>query len=135
VDAPGNSQVADLVKPTVQKLGGVGRGTSFFDPLAFRSVTERRFGTAGRNILRGPGLVNLDFGLFRDFSLSERLKMQLRAEVFNLTNTPHFNNPGSNVSSMTLNPDGSIRSLGGYTEITSARGDERQFRFALRFSF
>jgi hypothetical protein len=134
LDAPGNSQTADQVKPAVERIGKIGRGASFFDPLAFRSVTERRFGNSGRNILRGPGLVNLDFGLFRDFSLGERVKMQLRSEVFNFTNTPHFNNPGANVSSMTLNTDGAIRALGGYTEVTSARGDERQFRFALRFS-
>lgn len=134
LNAPGNSQVADLVKPKVEKLGGVGRGSSFFDPLAFRAVTEPRFGTAGLNILRGPGVVNLDGGLFRDLYARERWKVQLRAEAFNVTNTPHFGNPGASVSSMILNPDGSIRSLGGYTEITSAT-DQRQFRFALRFSF
>lgn len=135
LNAPGNSQVADLVKPAVQKFGHVGRGRPFFDPLAFRSITEPRFGNAGLRILRGPGVVNLDFGLFRDFRLTERWKLQFRTEVFNLTNTPHFNNPGTSVSSMSLNPDGAIRSLGGFSEVTSARGDERQFRFALRVSF
>jgi hypothetical protein len=135
LNAPGNSQVADLVKPTVEKLGNVGRGASFFDPLAFGSIIDARFGTAGLNILRGPGLVNLDLGLFRNFALSERFTLQFRAEAFNSTNTPHFNNPGTNVSNMQLNPDGSIRALGGYTEVTSALADERQFRFALRFFF
>jgi hypothetical protein len=67
--------------------------------------------------------------------LSERFQLQFRGEAFNATNTPHFNNPGANVSSMVLNPDGSVRTLGGYTEITSARADERQIRFALRLSF
>jgi hypothetical protein len=85
--------------------------------------------------LRGPGLVNVDLGIFRAFRLSERFQLQLRGEAFNATNTPHFNNPGANVSSMVLNADGSIRTLGGYTEITSARADERQVRFALRLSF
>ncbi len=135
LNAPGNSQTADQVKPGVERLGQIGRGQSFFDPLAFRSVTQPRFGTAGRNILRGPGLVNLDFGLFRDFNVTERWKVQFRGEAFNLSNTPHFNNPGGNVSSMTLNSDGTIRALGGFTEVTSARGDERQFRLALRISF
>lgn len=135
LNAPGNSQVADRAKPSVEKLGGVGRGASFFDPFAFRSVTEPRFGDAGLRILRGPGLVNLDFGLFRDFRLSERWTLQFRGEAFNLSNTPHFNNPGGNVSAMQLNADGSIRRLGGYSEVTSAQPDERQVRFALRIFF
>jgi outer membrane receptor protein involved in Fe transport len=135
LNAPGNSQVADQVKEEVEIFGNHGPGQSYFDPLAFRAVTGARFGTAGLNILRGPGLVNLDLGIFRAFQLSERFQLQFRAEAFNATNTPHFNNPGANVSSMVLNNDGSIRSLGGYTEITSARADERQVRFALRLSF
>ncbi len=134
LNAPGNSQVADLVKPKVQIFGNVGRGSSFFDPLAFRAITEPRFGNAGLNVLRGPGVVQLDVGLFREFSLSEKLKLQFRSEAFNIGNTPHFGNPGATASSMILNPDGSIRSLGGYTEVTSA-SDQRELRFALRLSF
>ncbi|MEK7405271.1 MAG: TonB-dependent receptor [Acidobacteriota bacterium] len=141
LDAPGSRQRADQVKTTVNKLGGVGRGQSFFDPLAFAPVTEARFGTAGFNSLRGPGAVNLDVGLFREFRVQERWRIQFRAESFNFTNTPHFNNPGGNVSNLQLNQDGSIRSLGGYTEITGTSGtgregiDERVFRFGVRISF
>jgi hypothetical protein len=140
LNAGGNSQRADQVKP-VRYLGGTGRGQSWFDPFAFAPVSEVRFGTAGFNSLRGPRYSNLDFGLFREFRITERVRAQFRAEAFNFTNTPHFGNPGTNSSSMTLNPDGTIRSLGGYTEITSTRGtgregiDERQFRFGLRLSF
>ena len=66
--------------------------------------------------------------------MTERFKLQVRAEMFGVTNTPQFGNPGATVSSMTLNADGTIRALGGYTEITSASG-ERQIRFAAKFSF
>jgi hypothetical protein len=141
LDAPGNSQRADQVKPAVRILGGAGRGQSFFDPLAFAPVTEARFGTAGFNSLRGPGLVNVDLGLFREFRVKERWRVQFRAESFNFTNTPHFSNPGRNVSDLQLNPDGSVRSLGGFTEITGTTGtgregiDERVFRLGLRISF
>lgn len=135
LQAPGNSQVADQVKVEVAVPGGVGPGNPYFDPLAYRAITTARYGNAGLNNLRGPGLVNVDAGLFRNFKLSEKLALQFRAESFNLSNTPHFNNPGSNVSSMQLNSDGSVRSLNGYSEITSAQSDERQFRFALRLFF
>jgi hypothetical protein len=138
---PGSSQIADQVKPEVKILGGVGKGQSFFDPLAFAPVTQARFGTAGFNSLRGPGIVNWNFGVTRAFSLTERLGLQFRMEAFNFSNTPHFANPGGNVSNMVLNADRTIRSLGGYSEVTSVANtgrdgiDERMFRFGLRISF
>jgi len=135
VNAPGSTQTADQVKPEVEILGNVGRGESYFDPYAFAAVTDVRFGNVGRNTLRGPGLTNLDVSLFRDFRITERWKIQFRAEAFNLTNTPAFNNPGATVSAPTRQPDGTIINLNGYTEITSAQPTERQFRFALKVSF
>lgn len=133
----GNAQTADQVKPVVAKLGGVGRGNSWFDPYAFRPIpnNEVRFGNTGRNILRGPGPTNLDASIFRDFALTERFKLQFRAEAFNISNTPAFNNPGATVSSATRNAAGEITNLGGYTEITGAQNTERQFRFALKLMF
>lgn len=135
VNAPGNTQTADQVRPDVKILGQVGRGNSYFDPNAFAPVTAVRFGNSGRNILRGPGLVNLDASLFRTFHFSERFGLQFRAEVFNVSNTPAFNNPGATASALTRRPDGTILNLNGYTEITSAQATERQIRLALRLSF
>ncbi|MBI4903639.1 MAG: TonB-dependent receptor [Acidobacteria bacterium] len=134
VNAPGNTQTADQVKPEVQILGGHGVGQSYFDPLAFAAVTEVRFGTTGRNILRGPGVFNIDSSLFRTFRMTERFGLQVRAEMFGVTNSPVFNNPGNTVSSMTLNADRTVRALNGYTEITGA-GGERVIRFAAKFTF
>jgi hypothetical protein len=135
VDAPGNTQTADQVLPQVAILGGVGRGNSYFDPNAFVPVTAVRFGNSGRNILRGPGQVNLDASIFRDFRITERWKLQFRAEAFNVSNTPAFNNPGATASSPTRRADGSIINLNGYTEITTALDTARQFRFALKLFF
>lgn len=119
----------------------MGRGQPFFDPFAFAAVTEPRFGNTGLNILRGPGVVNWDFGLFRKFDLTERWKMEFRAEAFNLTNTPHFSNPGANVSNFNPNIEDPFRRFGGYTEITGTANtgrdgiNERLFRFGLRINF
>jgi len=134
LNAPGNTQTADQVLPAVQILGGVGRGNSYFDPNAFAPVTAVRFGNSGRNTLRGPGLANIDASLFRNVTFAGRT-LQFRAEVFNLTNRPAFNNPGANASAPTRAADGTILNLNGYTEITSAEATERQVRFALRFTF
>ncbi len=129
MNLPGSTQTADQVNPTVAKLGGIGEGNPFYDPTAFADVTEARFGTSGFNSLRGPGWVNWDFGLFREFAITERFKLQFRLESFNFTNTPHFDNPDSDVTSDTFMVTESVLSL-------SREGlDERQFRFGLRLSF
>ena len=51
-----------------------------------------------RDPFRQPGAVNLDLGLFRRFPIRELLNLEFRAEAANSTNTPHFNNPNSNIS-------------------------------------
>ncbi len=141
LNLPNTTQRADQVKPSVAILGNVGRNASYFDPLAFASVTQARFGNAGYRSLRGPGLVDWDFGLHRQFRLTERFQLQFRAEAFNFSNTPHFANPGGNVSNMVLNPDGTINNLNGFSAITGVTNlgrdgvDERQFRFGLKLSF
>lgn len=129
LNAPGNTQRADLVKPTVAKLGGAGPGQKFYDPTAFAEVTEVRFGTAGFNLLNSPGTFNVDAGLFRSFSITERLKVQFRAEAFNVTNTPHFTAPNGGVTSSSFMEVSGVRGLG-------REGiDERVFRFGLRLAF
>ena len=98
------------------QLGGIGVGQPYYDWTAFARVTEARFGTAGFNSLRGPGVFSSDLGLFRRFAMSERLRMEFRAEAFNWTNTPKFNNPSGGINSLQLNPDGSFRT--GVFEVT-----------------
>jgi len=120
VNAPGSIQTADQVKPVVEKLGGVGPGQLFFDRTAFAAVNEVRFGTSGRNLMRGPGVVSMDLGVFRKFPLSERFVLEFRTEAHNLSNTPHFNNPASNVNA------------GNFMQVLSAQEDQRQVRFGLR---
>jgi outer membrane receptor protein involved in Fe transport len=123
LNAPFNTQVADQITAGVNFPKNIGAGAFYFDPSAFKAVTEPRFGNTGRNAMRGPGQVNLDVGLFRSFQVRERVKVQFRAEAFNSTNTPHFNNPGATFGS------------GGFGSVTSAKSDQRFLRLALRLSF
>jgi hypothetical protein len=133
LNMPGNRQTPDQVKATVAKLGHVGDDGTFFDTSAFAPVTDVRFGTVGRNTMRGPGLVNMDFSLFRTFKLTEKFDLQFRAEAFNLSNTPHFGVPGGDpVWDSAVDADVSSESFG---KVTSVLNDPRQFRFGLRLSF
>ena len=136
LNAPGSSQRADQVIDDPEILGGIGRENPYFDPEAFRPVTEARFGTAPWNVLYGPGFWSWDFGLFRELTIVGQKTLQIRFEGFNILNTPRFNNPGGNVSNLQRNADGSIRSLNGFAEITgTAAGSERQVRLGIRFGF
>ena len=123
LNAIGQRQTPNQVGP-VKKLGGIGTGNPFYDRTAFVAVSASAvYGDVGRNTLYGPGSVNMDFSLFRTFNLTERFGLQFRADAANLFNTPHFNNPTGSQSS------------GNFLVVTSAKNDERQFRFGLRFSF
>jgi outer membrane receptor protein involved in Fe transport len=66
---------------------------------AFVIPTVNRQGTLGRNALRGFSLSQLDLALHRQFNLSERVKLHLRAEFFNILNHPNFADPSGNLAS------------------------------------
>jgi hypothetical protein len=142
LNMPGSTQRANQVKANVAMLGGTGLTESWFDPLAFAPVTTATFGTAGFNSIFGPGMINLDMGVSRTFQIGERWHLQFRADAFNATNTPHFSNPSASVSNLVLNGDGSIKSLGGYTTISSTNGgigregiDQRMLQVGLHLQF
>ena len=121
LNAPGNNQRAN-VNATPSVLGNVGPGVKWFDTSVFSFPAANTFGNAARNTLSGPGYVNLDLSLIKRFQFTERWRMELRAETFNFTNTPHFNNPSSALDSTQ------------FGEVRSAFG-ERQVQFGLKLIF
>jgi hypothetical protein len=130
LNAPGvTTQRADMIKPHVDILGGIGTSALYFDTSAFAPVSQARYGTAGFEILRGPSTFNVDASVFRQFPIRERIRLQFRAEAFNVTNTPHFASPDGNASGS------------GFGHITATLGtgregiDQRMLRFGLRASF
>jgi hypothetical protein len=83
-----------------------------------------RFGNAGRSIIEGPGIFDLDFGMYKDFNLSERFKLQFRGEFFNAFNTADFATVGPSLS----------LTAGNYGQLTGA-ADAREIQFALKLTF
>ena len=94
----------------------------WFDPAAFALPAYGSFGSAGRNIVRGPGLANLDFSVLKDIAWGEGATLQLRAEFFNALNSPNFLNP--NVFFGTP----------GFGRILAAR-DGREVQFGVKLIF
>jgi hypothetical protein len=146
LNAGGSGQVPDQVKPEVAILGGVGPGKPWFDPAAFAPVNipagqQQRFGNAGRNNVRGPGLFNTDIGLFRTVGVTEQFKVQFRAEALNVFNHPNFAlglqwDGNNNVSD--LSQFGIINYTVGSNMASGNSGKgtgERQLRFGLRLFF
>jgi hypothetical protein len=70
----------------------------------YNGVHYIRLGNAGRNELIGPGLVNLDFSLFKNITLTEAVHLQFRVEAFNVLNHPNFAAPVDNGQHFILDP-------------------------------
>jgi hypothetical protein len=103
----------------------------WFDPSAFGPPGPQQFGSSGRNVLRGPGTAQGDLSLFKElqFGSNDFRKLQFRAEAFNLTNKPQFNNPAATIGAAGV---GTITSAG--SPITYQRA-QRQIQLALKFYF
>jgi hypothetical protein len=79
----------------------------------------------------GPGLVDLDFSLFKNFPIREALKGQFRAEFFNIINHPNFQSPNDN--RVILSPNGTVPA--GASQVTLMNTTSRQIQFALKFNW
>jgi hypothetical protein len=94
----------------------------WFDVSAFTVQPQFTYGNSGRNILYGPGVTNLDFSLAKVFTLTEKFRLQFRAEAFNASNTPAFGNPAANINTPNV---GTINSA----------GEPRRVQFALKLLY
>jgi hypothetical protein len=125
LNAVGSSQFGDCIS-TPQDVGSI---YQWYNPSAFVAPKAGRFGNCGTNNLTGPGLINVDLGLDRNFVITERWQLRFRAEMYNAANTPHHSNPNGNISSGTF-----MQALG--IANTGRDGiDERIFRFSMRLAW
>jgi hypothetical protein len=122
------------------------------NPAAFNfALPSGQMGNLGRNALRGPAFWQVDASLQRTFGLLERLKMQLRWEVFNIFNHPNFLYPGNRAATfnnnvVTVAPNfgvitssasrgfGGGGNTGGFNPLFQ-NGGPRSMQFAIRFMF
>jgi hypothetical protein len=127
----GNSGIFNAVlRPNsagrTSKLDGTvqSRVLKYFDTSAFTVPAPFTLGNLSRTLpdVRGPGRFNYDLNLSKRFAITESIGLQLRADAFNLTNTPYFGAPGLQLGSTTFG-------------VISSSSGERQFQFALKLIF
>ena len=110
---------------------------SWYNPCAFVAAPLGSYGTLGRNAIEGPGNWNFDAAVWRTFPITERFKLDFRAEAFNAFNHFQIGNPGAGLFSGNLNaasPSLTGRSqTAGY--IGSAGHDPRIMQLALKLTF
>jgi len=126
----GGAQVAQ--RPNVvpgcdpNDLGGAERTVQrYFNTDCFVRQPDGTFGNAGRNIIEGPGLENVDFSVFKTFTIGERHRIEFRSEFFNFLNRPSFieESLGTNVDSAS-----------NYGQLSAAL-DGRIIQFGLKWRF
>jgi hypothetical protein len=126
VDGNPSSTRADLTgTPSINpgNLNAYINKTGFSVPASTGGVFDAP-GTSGRDILQGPGSSNMDLAIFKNIQVNERVRTELRLQVYNLTNTPHFANPNSDFSS------------GSFGQITGTQPFSfRQVELGLRVTF
>jgi hypothetical protein len=109
---------AKLDNPTLEK---------WFNTAAFSQPAAFTYGNASRTLpdVHSDGMFSLDSSIFKNFAVRENVRLQFRAEAFNVTNTPTFDTPGRSLNAATF----------GVVTATAFTPRPRECQFALRLSF
>jgi Carboxypeptidase regulatory-like domain/TonB dependent receptor len=103
-------------------------GTQILNPAAFTAPALGQFGNVGRGAVRAPGYKSYNMSLFKRFKIRDRFNTELRGEAYNLTNTPHFLSPVTNINSPNFG-----QQVGTVNNSFGSLG--RQINLALRVTF
>ncbi len=116
---PNLNTTLDLSSMNLIEIRAAG-GASLFRALQ----TGERVGNVGRNTIRGDGIANVDFGIFKNTKIMEGHNIQFRAEFFNLTNTRNFGTPNT-----------AINSGANFLNQWATNGGNRRILMGLRYTF
>jgi hypothetical protein len=112
----------DCIGPVSYPKTVTSAGIQWFNPTSFVNAPQGTFGTCpAQGPVIGPGYADIDLSMQKNFPISERMKIQFRADFLNLFNHPNFNVPDD--------------SVGAGFGIVSTTQDQRELQFALKFYF
>jgi Carboxypeptidase regulatory-like domain/TonB dependent receptor len=100
------------------------------NPAAFSTPVSGTFGDLGRNAFRAPGISDVDFALAKDVSITERMKIRFRADVFNILNRAQFGAPNAVLGQANF---GEITTT--ISSYATGRGTPREFQLSAKLSF
>ncbi|MGH9769517.1 MAG: TonB-dependent receptor domain-containing protein [Blastocatellia bacterium] len=133
-DRPNNKAGQNAVLPRDQRT--IDR---WFNTDAFVIQAPGTFGNVGRNTIIGPGFIQVDMALIKNFRFTESKSLQFRFEAFNAPNHPNWGNPGTGIpKEERLEPNGTIRVIpanANFGKITGMRGTMRELQFGLKLIF
>ena len=104
--------------------------SQYFNPLAFLPPASGTYGNVSRDPLTGPGLSELDFSVFKDSHITERIGLQFRAEFFNILNYTNFSTPNEVVYTSATS---GVSPTAGLVTATSTTSRQIQFGAKLQF--
>ena len=135
-DGASGTERPDLVPGVSLTPPGGKTIAEWINPAAF-ATPAGEFGTAPRDLVRGPGTWQIDFGISKTILLSERGRLEFRSEFYNIFNHPQLGPPQSTFNPSNTTGFGSIIStVNTTTPITPVgSGTPREIQFALRFAF
>jgi carboxypeptidase family protein/TonB-dependent receptor-like protein len=131
---PNNPNESTFVRPNLVpgvsiRPAGFSVPGNQFNPNAFAAAPAGTFGDLPRNFGRGPGFTQFDFSVIKNTQVNERLRIQFRAELFNIFNHPNFTNPDGDLLDATFGQ--STSTIGSLVGIGAAR----QVQLALKLLF
>ena len=148
-DGASGTERPDLVPGVSLTPPGGKTIAEWINPAAF-AYPAGEFGTAPRDLVRGPGTWQIDMGLGKHIPLTERVGMQFRAEFFNIFNHPQLGQPVAACDVTASSPTGCPTGPGGFGSIINTinlntaivspitpvgSGTPREIQFSLRFAF
>jgi hypothetical protein len=111
---------ADVTCANVKTIGSV---NEWFDTSCFTTPAHLQLGNSGYGKVHGPGYYNSDLSLSKTVTVHESMKLAVQLDAFNLTNTPHYSNPDTNLADS------------NFGQISGTNGNPRQLQVGTHFTF
>jgi hypothetical protein len=117
------SGVTNRANVTCSSVRTFGSVSKWFDTSCFTTPGPLQLGTSGSGKVHGPGFYNADVSLSKTETIHEQVKITVQADAFNMSNTPHYSNPDTNLSHA------------NFGQISGANGIPRQFQLGAHLTF